>query len=377
MIAAAVLLVAAGGVYFGARHDNNSSANPADSNSVSGPSGGSASTPSTFPAQAPGYLANESNFVDFIQWSDQGGVLSGSAQEVFTQGATPDMKTLTDTFVVSGSLVGSVLSLSFDHGPQVFGSIVSSSFTINFPQPGATMALVTFEPATSSQYDSAVAGLNQRVTQEDQGTSNAQALQQAETTIDSQVSKVQGDISVLAQDESATNAALGVIPASLQSQSGEVTKTQQAEEQLVADSGSVNQTKTCNDAGTVAKDASVVSGDATEVGGQAATVETSLSAAAGLRAAVSQLGSDYSQLQQDEAALPDYSPPNAPGQSEVSSDLSEANTVVQYAVSETNGYVDQSNSSVSTAYQYVAEAYKDARTCGTAPSAPTPLQPIS
>ena len=54
--------------------------------------GSSVSTP-TVPPVGSGYLATGSSYVDFLQWNNQGGRLSGSAQVVEVSGRAPNLKT--------------------------------------------------------------------------------------------------------------------------------------------------------------------------------------------------------------------------------------------------------------------------------------------
>lgn len=371
----AVLLVGAGGVYFGAKNHEGSL-----SDVSSNAAGGSPATSSTPAVLSPGsaeYLATGSTFVDLIQWNDEGGTLSGTAQEVSTQGTAPDLKTVTDTFGLSGFSNGSVISVSFNHGIQVSGTMVSGSFTVLFPQLDGTMGLVNFRSATPTQYSSAVASLNQHVDLENQSAGGAQALQQAAQTIDSQAATVQSDISGLSRDETATTSAMQAIAGTLQDQTNEITTTHWAEQQVAAESGSASQSTTCGGTVALAADASVVAGNSQDVGREVSVVEATLSVISGMRAAIARLNSDYSLLQKDEAAASDYVPPDAPSQSDVSEALSNANSALQSALSTTNGEIDQANAAVSTAYQYVSQGYQAARNCGTAPSPPAPLQNIT
>lgn len=377
MIVVAVLLVAVGGAYFGAKSDKASPTTVGSNDATGAPGGSTSTTLQGLPPDDAEYLSTGGTFVDFIQWNDNGGTLSGTAQEVSTQGAVPELETVTDSFGLSGSLNGTVVSMSYDHGIQVFGTVVSGAFTVLFPQPGGTMGLVTFQATTPAQYSAAVATLSQDVDQENQSATGAQALQQATQTVNGQAAKVQSDISGLSQDESATTSAQQPIAGTLEGQANEVTTTQRAEQQVAVESGSSNQSNTCGEAAVLAGDASIVAGDAQDVAGEAAAVEATLSAVSGMRAAISELNSDYSQLQKDESAVPGYLPANAPSQSAVSKALSDASTAVQAAVSATNWDIDQANAGVSTAYQYVAQGYQAARTCGSAPSAPQPQQHIS
>ncbi len=119
--------------------------------------------------------------MDFIQWTDNNGELSGSAQEVWTDGQAPDMEATNETFNVLGTLNGSAITLTFDRGAQVFGTMSLDGFTVDFPQNDGTLAAVTFESTSAAQYNDAVTNLDQQVDEANQVAENveAQAQQQA------------------------------------------------------------------------------------------------------------------------------------------------------------------------------------------------------
>ncbi len=74
--------------------------------------------------------------------------------------------------------------------------------------------------------------------------------------------------------------------------------------------------------------------------------------------------------------MPEYVPNGTPTQGQVQSAISTANGDINNAVSTTNGYIAQANAYVTTAYGYVATAYQVGN-CGSPPSLPTPVPPIS
>jgi hypothetical protein len=159
----------------------------------------------------------------------------------------------------------------------------------------------------------------------------------------------------------------------IQQEGNDLATTQQAEQQVAAESGTAGQDQTCTDADGVGTDADTVSSDADGVSSDADGVEGSLNQ---LRSDICALQADYSQLQNDQSKLPGYVPPGTPDQSDVSSALSTANNAVQSAISTTNGYIGEANSDVSTVTQYEDQAVQTGN-CGSAPSASSPIQNIS
>lgn len=369
IVATVILLVAGVGAYLG--HTRTSSSRSHAKSSRAG--AGSASTRRRVARR---YLATGDNFVDFIQWRDRGGILSGSAEASTTQGSPPQMSTQRKTFDVRGTQSRSTIRLSFDHAPQVLATITDGSFTVDFPQADGTLAPVTFHNASAEQYGAAVNNLSQSVTQANQTTINSQALVQAQQAIKTESTRVLGDISKLTQDATTTNADVTAVQGALQTETTQIATTQQAEQLVASESATSPQSKTCSDAAAVGSDAAAVGSDVAEISNNAAAVEKSLSALSGLEADITQLNNDYSQLQSEEAALGNYTPSSGPSQSDVSNAVSNANNADQSAVSTTNGYIDQANAGVTTAFQYVTQAFQTGN-CGTAPTAPSPVQHIS
>jgi hypothetical protein len=71
-----------------------------------------------------------------------------------------------------------------------------------------------------------------------------------------------------------------------------------------------------------------------------------------------------------------FRPAGLPNQAAVNGAAATANAAIASAISTTNGYIDQVNGDVTTAYGYTAQAYQ-AGNCGEAPAAPDPQPHIS
>lgn len=91
----------------------------------------------------------------------------------------------------------------------------------------------------------------------------------------------------------------------------------------------------------------------------------------GLRGGIKQVQQDFATLQADEVKVPSYRPRGLPNQAAVNSAIGSANGAISSALSTTNGYIDQVNADVTTAYGDTATAF-EAGGCGAPPAAPDP-----
>ncbi len=339
--------------------------------------GSGAWTASSVPgAVGSGYLASGPGFIDFIQWNTTAGVLSGTAQAINVTGSPPNMTTQSQTIPLTGSLNGSTLSVSFEGGPQTFGSISDGSFTLNFPQSDGSLGAVSFASASASAFNQALASLQARIATANQNEANAEALQKQENQIDSAAQTVLSDIGALSQDESSLSGSLGQTNQALQTTGSELATTKKDDQAVQAEAQQYpdgNSGGVCADAGGVGADAGGVEADAGGVEANAGGVENYLQQT---RQQVSQLAADWAQFQSDENNLPSYQPTNPPTQNQVNQATSAASSSAAQTLSATNADIGQANSMVTTAYQYAAQAYQ-AGNCGTPPSQPQPQGSIS
>jgi hypothetical protein len=134
--------------------------------SSSGPSTiavGGASTPTSGEPVGGGYIATGDGFVEFIQWTDNDGNLTGAIQAVTTTNQPPREQTSSNTVSVTGTLQGSTLSITFDGQPAEFGTMSGNGFTLNVPQSDGSLASVSFRAANATDFNSAVAAFDQNV----------------------------------------------------------------------------------------------------------------------------------------------------------------------------------------------------------------------
>ena len=313
--------------------------------------------------------------VVFVQLNNTNGHLYGSIMVVGVNGQAPNASVKRRTGTVVGTIAGSTISLSFDGSALQFGTLSGRSFTMNFPRSDGSLSSVTFTRASTAAYNSAVQTLRQHLAQANQAAANAQALRHEENKIDSAAATVAADIgssggsSGLVQDQASLASDVQAIPADLQTEGTDVATTQSDEQKVIAEAQqhpNGNFGSVCLDANGVSLDAGGVSLDAGGVKRAIATV----------RSDIQSLTSDFAAFQSIKSGLPTYQSPGAPTQHDVSKAIASANSAIASALSTTNGYIDQANADVTTAYGYAAGAYQ-AGNCSAPPSAPSPQQHIS
>ena len=320
--------------------------------------------------------------VVFVQLNNTNGHLYGSILVVGVNGQAPNASVKRRTGTVVGTIAGSTISLSFDGSALQFGTLSGRSFTMNFPRSDGSLSSVTFTRASTAAYNSAVQTLRQHLAQANQAAANAQALRHEENKIDSAAATVAADIgssggsSGLVQDQASLASDVQAIPADLQTEGTDVATTQSDEQKVIAEAQqhpNGNFGSVCLDANGVSLDANGVSLDAGGVSLDAGGVKRAI---ATVRSDIQSLTSDFAAFQSIKSGLPTYQSPGAPTQHDVSKAIASANSAIASALSTTNGYIDQANADVTTAYGYAAGAYQ-AGNCSAPPSAPSPQQHIS
>lgn len=320
-----------------------------------------------------GYLAIEgTGALEFIQWIDSAGVLVGTDQVVSTSGQPPNLTVSTKSLALRGTVEGSRLSLTIEgNAAPLFGTLTSTGFTVDAPQANGILAPVAFTADNADAYNNALAALQQRVASEDQLAAGVQAEQRQEAVINADGSGVLNDVSALQSSESMLNSDLAGMSHDLQGLATDLAATGKLAATVMGEASSGQ--PSCGDAGSVAGDAGSVAGDAGGIEGDAQGISSDVSE---LRARIQSLSADFSKLQTAEAALPNYTPTPDPTPAEVSSATLAANQAVTGGVATANGYIDQANADVTSAYGYAAQAGA-AGNCGASPLAPAAQPHIS
>lgn len=322
-------------------------AHPAANIPGSSPSANQGAAPN---AVGSGYLAKEPGAVVFIQWTQTGNNLSGSAQVETLSGSPPSQSVSTNTISVSGQVDGSAITLSFNAGTKVFGTLSAGSFTVNFPQNDGSLAPVAFTEATATQFNQALADLQGNTGSANQSAAKSQAVTSEEQTIDKAAATVEADLSGLNSDSGTLSSDLGGFANDLAQAKADLTTTAQEEQTVIAESrNGTDPNQVCTDSDAVQTDADAVGTDGDAVSTTADSVATDIST----------LRSDISGIQQHSAYLwgaqsrqPSYRD-GAPLQSTVNQAVTAAQAAIAIALNTANGDVAQVN-------RYETQAYNDA-----------------
>jgi hypothetical protein len=317
-----------------------------------------------------GYLAKASDGIIFIQWTRSGNSLSGTAQDEYLSGSTPNETVKSDTITVSGQLNGPTITLSFDDGASVFGTLSGGSFTVNFPQNDGSLAPLTFSSASASQFNEALANLQGTTGNADQREAEAETVTSEQQSIANDVSTVNGDISDLQGYASGFASDYGGFVQALDQAKTDLGTTAQAEQSVITESqnGTTPSYQVCSDADSVAADADSVDADGDSVSAAADAFENDLTSA---RGGVSGIQQDFSTLQSAESQLPSYQD-NAPTQGEVDQAIASAQAAISSALNTANGYISQVNGIQTQAYNDAVAAAQAGNCNAPNPSNPQP-----
>ncbi len=336
----------------------------------------STTTTSSPPAVGRGYLAADSTWVYFVQWTDTNGELRGTLHVLTTSGQPPTETVTSTTVPVSGTITGSTISLSIDYGAQQFGTLTPSGFTISFRLQSGLLRAVHFEAASTSEYNYAVGKLRAEVISVNTTAAAAQRQAAEETAIRTAASTVSTNIASLAASASGVATAAKQMAGDMQNVTDALGETKSALQADLARANARTATACYYAINTVAYDAAnTVRYDAVNTVGYAAE-QTVLLSAKQLSTSITTLRTSFAAYQSAQAKLPSYVPTNSPTQAEVTDAISKAEATVAAAISIANGYIDEANADVSTAYEYADQAI-NAEHCGAPPSAPSPVPHIT
>jgi hypothetical protein len=330
-------------------------------------SGGSVTTIPGQGAVGSGYLATDSGDVIFIQWTQNGTNVHGTAEVDSLVGSPPNQSVSNKTITVTGQLQGSTITLSFDGGTEVFGTLSGGSFTVNFPQPDGSLAPVKFSSAAADQFNQALAAL-----QGNTGASNSQAaatgkLAAEQAAIDKAASAVAGDITGLQSDVSSMSGSLSTFTKTLAQQQTDLAAEAALEQQVINESkNGTDNNQVCSDSNTVATDSDTVDSDGDTVSADANTTEGDIN---GVRDDIARLQKDFASLQADQAALPSYSS-GLPTQSAVNQAVAGAQQAITNVLGTANADIAQANA-------YQTQGYQDAQTAASAGDCAGPAQPFT
>jgi len=297
-----------------------------------------------------GYLAKESGAVVFIQWTQSGNNLSGSAQVETLSGSPPNQSVSTNTISVSGQLDGSTITLSFNGETKVFGTLSGGTFEVNFPQNDGSLAPVTFTTATATQFNQALADLQGNTGSANQSAAEAETVTSEQQSIDKAAAAVEADISGLKNDSGTLSSDLGGFTKDLAQAQADLATTAQAEQMVITESqNGTDPNQVCSDSDTVQSDADTVGSGGDTVSSTADSVEGDIST---LRSDISGTQQDFASLQAAQSQQPSYGD-GAPSRSAVNQAVAAVQTAITSALNTANSDIAQANS-------YETQAYNDA-----------------
>lgn len=120
-----------------------------------------ASPPATTPAESqPGFFAQASNGVIFIQWTRTGNSVAGTLSESYTTSPNRSQTTNeSDSF--TGIINGTSITLTLNTGENWNGTLTGSGVTLSYAASGGTLHTFAFSPSTVADYNAAVTAIQQ------------------------------------------------------------------------------------------------------------------------------------------------------------------------------------------------------------------------
>ena len=286
------------------------------------------------------YLATGSNWVNYLQWSNQG---VGSLTDDTLSGTAPDEQVSSSQTPLTVSVNGS--EVTFSGLTPDTGTLANGTLTLQVLDPDGTLGTDTFTPATQDQFNQAVA-----VLQNQAASDNSGAVQASASASQASASAAAGQ-----QAQAGLAAVQGIsFTSDLSSLAGDVT-------QANTDLGTVK-SDAANGQGTSCSNADTVESDLDTVTSDADTVTSDLDG----------LTSDISSARQAISALQgDVSVPGAPAA------ITTAQGTISSAISTANGDIGQTNGDVAAAAQVLGSLATGSCSNIGIPYSPSPIPAIS
>ena len=299
------------------------------------------STPAAPGSNGP-YVHLGSNVAVLIQWIDNGGTLTGSAEQVTIPTGSSSTEPTTHSFKLNGRIDGSKISISFNNQADVLGTISNDEFTLQFPSSGGNLSPFTFRSGTISQFNKAVSHLH--------------ILAAAEAA----ASNVSSDVSAL-KNADTSSSILQDMTSIISSITSEDAPSPYACE-TAADYMVNNLGPIANNLGAARQSFMM---DVSKI----TTAQT------GKTADVSNLKADV-QIYIAKEKLLGSPPPNAPDLGGIGQVVSTAQADAANLISQANQRIDQANAAATQVYQQI-EGLIQAGGCNIVPTAPTPIPHMS
>jgi hypothetical protein len=327
---------------------------------------------------------NASGGAAFLTWTITGTHAVGSMTLTYLSSSGDSARH--DSVPFSGTVSGDSVNINLN-GSNISGTVTPGHLNLAFPQSNGQIDDLVLVPGTISTYNKEASPINSEANANEQAAQEAQqaqtaaaqnsqdrhAIRSASASVGSELSGIKPDESQLATDVTGTQQALASEDTALSKTQAYLATTQSMVKQYGTGSGNGVCYEASQDVGYEASQD--VDYDATQNVDYDAT-QNILPDISTIQSAIQQLQSEFSSLQSAESAMPGYVPSGTPTNSQIKSAISTANADINNAVSTTNSYIAQANAYVATAYGYVDTAYSVGN-CGSPPSLPTPVPPIS
>lgn len=228
-----------------------------------------------------------------LTWTVSGSKAEGNWNQ--SSLSTSGMSIDTNSDSLTGVISGTSITITFDTGASVSGSISTSRLSIQFPDNQGVMQTVVLVPGTTHAYNSGVRSIQSVVDYNQRLASEKSAIDQAAQSVSSLVSSITSDVSSLANYEANLQGDLSALNQDVQ--------VVQNDADIVIQDVNSNSGSACGDAGSAQGDAGSAQGDFGSLQGDESLANSYLS---DLRQSLSNLPAAWSAFKSAESALPSY-----------------------------------------------------------------------
>lgn len=262
-----------------------------------------------------GWVAQASNGVLFLGWTQNGSSVSGTYSTAFL--ASGNTKVTTNNYAFQGVVSGTSVTLTIEggfSGQAISGQFNGDSLVLSFPQTDGTMSTQTFHPGTTADYNTGVqavqvsaAGLAAAASMDSASSASAaqqqQATNEADRAVDSAARALQSDLDPFVSDTQTLAEAVTSMNKDLAPQAAdlEIEKKDAAKAAHDLKTEGKDGADVCNDANTVGTDSDTVGSDEGTVDNDGADYNTQ-----SLTSDIAALQKDSTNLDQAQAAAPAY-----------------------------------------------------------------------
>ena len=117
-----------------------------------------------------------------VQWQSAQGSIDGTFREAQLAGQPPDEQTKTTDGPVSGSITGGSVQIAFGAGQPLYGTVMGTGLTLNWPQQDGSLAAASCAQASTDDWNGALAALGAQAASDDNAAEAQQSEQVAAST---------------------------------------------------------------------------------------------------------------------------------------------------------------------------------------------------